>query len=310
MTHSIYLSYAHADEKWAHELLTRLRADGYDASDIPITLESADVLLVVTTPTSVVSEGVKSDLDAFAAHRKTVIPIIPPSAPDGTINWMPHHLALLPYVDFSENEASAYQTLRHRLGAPSQPSTLPEDHVPRGKSRLSLGLLILLILAATLVGALASPPDSPIPRPLGYAMFGAVLLGLLLLVWRIIAHARAEAARLKALQIPPAFVEIIESSLPREVGRRWRIKHLRTHLGRSSSDHIRLPRRGVKAKQCSIVYDPHDGIFYLETTHPTALTTLHDRVLEPDRPLPMWNGDLIMLTEQIVLQFRLPSNGS
>jgi hypothetical protein len=124
-------------------------------------------------------------------------------------------------------------------------------------------------------------------------------LSLLLLPISLIQRVR-HIARQKS-HVPEAFVEIIESHRSREVGRRFVIRRRLTTIGNDSQAHI---RQGITAEQCRIYYDDHDNLFYLETRQSSTPTLLHDRILQAEKPLPIWNGDLIMLTDQVILQFR------
>lgn len=103
-----------------------------------------------------------------------------------------------------------------------------------------------------------------------------------------------------SVEVPSAYLEVLESNHRRQIGQRFSITAPIMTLGKKGD----IPIRGAAVKQCLIFYDPHDDHFYLETDHPRSITTLHDRVLQPDHPLPMWNGDLITLNEFVVLQFR------
>jgi hypothetical protein len=292
---SIYITYAHADEIWAQNLIERLRSEGYEISNLPLFRETADILLVVTTPAGVISEGVMQDIEAFS--EKTTFPVIPPDAPPD-INWMPHHLTLLKYVDFSQ--AGAYERLKTLLGAPPRQLMIPDhEEPPPFLARIPLGLVMVIILAGTLTGVLYLPEDSAIPAVAGWGLAGIVVLSLLLLPVSVIQRVR-HSARQKS-HVPDAFVEIIESHRSWEVGRRFLIRRRITTIGNDSQAHI---RQGITAEQCRIYYDEHDNLFYLETRQATTPTLLHDRILQSEKPLPIWNGDLIMLTDQVILQFR------
>jgi hypothetical protein len=126
-----------------------------------------------------------------------------------------------------------------------------------------------------------------------------------LLVGGVIRQAQQESQKKKHLRIPEAFVEVIESGRKRESGQRIAITSARISIGKQAGNNIRLTRRGVGAQQCQIVWDQYDEAFYLETSDTRALTTLHDQLLKPEQPLPIGNGDIIMLADQVVLQFRL-----
>jgi len=101
--------------------------------------------------------------------------------------------------------------------------------------------------------------------------------------------------------LPPAYLEVLDSPHRRERGRRYRLKTAQSTIGSARRNQIRL--RDAAAQQCRLYYDAHDGAFYLQSSD--AITTLHDQILEPDTPLALWNGDLITLSEHVVLQFRL-----
>jgi hypothetical protein len=171
--------------------------------------------------------------------------------------------------------------------------------------RIPTGLPVILLLVVALVAAFALPEGSPIPRPVGFVMILLGVFGGVLLLVTTARHTRHESAKKKRLRIPDAFIEIIETGRKRDPGRRHEIKSARTNIGRQSGNHLRLARRGVGARQCRIIWDQHDEAFYLETSDARALTTLHDQLLEPERPLPIGNGDMIMLADQVVIQFRL-----
>ena len=303
MSDCIYITYAHADEFWAIALRDRLRAEGYTLCESSESAENAAALLVVTSPSSVTSEGVIQELQAFPGHRRAVIPVIPPSAPTATLDWIPHYLMLLDLVDFADDEDAAYEKLLTLLGPP--PERTRSIDGSDEKRRIPIGIPVILLLVAALVAAFAMPEDSPVPRPVGFGMLLLGMLGGAFLLVGIIRQAQQESAKRKRLRIPDAFVEIIETGRKRDVGRRFPIKSARTNIGRQSSNHIRLARRGVGAQQCRIVWDQHDELFYLETSDTQALTTLHDQLLKPEQPLPINNGDIIMLADQVVIQFRL-----
>lgn len=296
----IYLSYAHADQKWANDLKTRLGKDGYDVVDMPVLLATADILVVVATPTAASSEGVLADIESFPSHEKRVISVIPPDAPPATIDWMPHHLALMPYLDFGE--ADQYPELKKRLGAPqkSRRERLAEEAPQSAKRRrFPFGLLLIVVLVAGLIAALVLPAGN-IPAIFGVVLVVLLAVGLIRLAWNGVQRERVAAY--SPVPIPDAFIEVIQSAQTRHIGRRWPLRTTITDIGRQPDATLRF--RGIEAHQCSILYDLHDDMFYLETENLTAITTLHDRILQPERPLAMWNGDLLMLSDTLVLQFR------
>jgi hypothetical protein len=308
MSNCIYISHAHADDAFAIELRDHLRVEGYDLCTKSDSVEKAALLIVITSPSSVASEGVIQELQAFPGHRKAVIPVIPPSAPTATLDWIPHYLALLDLVDFADDEDAAYQKLLKMLGpAPQRTRRKGEtdEKSPRLLRRIPIGLPVIVLLVAALVAAFSVPEGSPIPRPVGLVMLLLGVLGGVLLVGGVIRQAQQESQKKKHLRIPEAFVEVIESGRKRESGQRIAITSARISIGKQAGNNIRLTRRGVGAQQCQIVWDQYDEAFYLETSDTRALTTLHDQLLKPEQPLPIGNGDIIMLADQVVLQFRL-----
>lgn len=303
MSACIYVSFAHPDQAFAAMLRDRLRVEGYEVCEGDESVENAAILLAVTSPASVASEGVIRELQAFPGHRKAVIPVIPPTAPHGTLDWIPHYLALIDLVDFAaDDEETAFQKLLAILGPPPERTRRigdAEDDTPSFLRRIPTGIPVILLLVAALVAAFALPEGSPIPRPVGFGMILLGVIGGVFLLGTTFRHTRQESVKKKRLRIPDAFIEIIET------GRRYEIKSAHTNIGRQSGNHIRLARRGVGAQQCRIIWDQHDEAFYLETSDAKALTTLHDQILEPERPLPIGNGDIVMLADQVVIQFRL-----
>ena len=301
----IYVSYAHADEAWAISLRDRLHIEGYSLCERRQLAENAATLVVVTTPASAASEGVISELQTFPGHRRAVIPVVPPTVTNPTLDWMPHYLALLDVVDCAGDEEAAIQKLLAMLGPPDQYGPTKADERRTLLRRIPIGLPVVGLLLAALVAAFALPEGSPIPRPVGYLMLILGVFGVGFLVWSVVQQAQHESAKKKRLRIPDAFVEVIDSGRKREAGKRFAIKSAQTTIGKGSGNQIRLARRGVGAQQCRIVWDQYDEAFYLETSDAQALTVLHDTLLEPERPMPIDNGDIIMLADQVVIQFRL-----
>jgi|GEM_PF-7124789 len=133
---SIYISYAPVAAMWANDLQTRLVKLGYDVSDIPITLEDASHVLVVTTPISADSPQIRQDVAAAYKQRKIIIPVIPKHVVGGSLHWMPDYLAMMEYIDFSTNDAAAFTTLLERLGNPTLPPQLDPYELPKASLQL------------------------------------------------------------------------------------------------------------------------------------------------------------------------------
>ena len=123
---SIFFSYARDNSEFVIELAKRLKADGknvwLDQIDIPAgsrwdleiqrALEKANVLLIVLTPTSAISNNVMDEVSFAIEENKKIVPVLVEDCD------LPFRLRRFQYVDYTTNNEAAYQNLLRALRNP------------------------------------------------------------------------------------------------------------------------------------------------------------------------------------------------
>ena len=117
----------------------------------------------------------------------------------------------------------------------------------------------------------------------------------------IIAEKLSES-RIASRRRPDVYVEVIACTHDDELGRIFAITQLATTIGRANAT-ITLHDRQLAKSHCTIFYERADGQYYLENHSPQA-TIMYDMPLSKGEVRPLENGDLIVLGEAVVLQFR------
>lgn len=102
---------------------------------------------------------------------------------------------------------------------------------------------------------------------------------------------------------PPVYLEVIASVDEDAIGQIFPIIQFETTIGRGRRADVRLPDRQLARLHAGLIYRQDKGQYYL-TNRTDGPTVLHDHPLQPQETCPIANGDLIVLGQSVVLQFR------
>ncbi len=102
---------------------------------------------------------------------------------------------------------------------------------------------------------------------------------------------------------PDVYIEVVSSVNQNEMGKIFAIDHPRISIGKDSGDNIRIRDRKIDKEHSIIFYNQADSSYYLENLSSKS-TVVHDRALRRGEVSQIENGDLIVLGDSVVLQFR------
>ncbi|MBL8147573.1 MAG: TIR domain-containing protein [Anaerolineae bacterium] len=176
---SVFISYSRKDERFARQLATALSNRGYDVwidvEDIPAGmkwssaiqqgLDSANVMVVVISPDSMVSTNVEDEWQYFLDQRKPVVPIL---LREAKVHFQ---LSRIQYIDFMRQPFEmAFTELAAEFAAKQMTPGTPVPPPPAAASSLqripnwtwaagAVGLAALLLMLIALFGG--PPPVDP-----------------------------------------------------------------------------------------------------------------------------------------------------
>lgn len=102
---------------------------------------------------------------------------------------------------------------------------------------------------------------------------------------------------------PDVYIEVVSSVNRNEMGKIFAIDRPRISIGKDSADDIRIRDRKIDKEHSVIFYNQADSCYYLENLSSKS-TVVHDRALRRGEVSQIENGDLIVLGDSVVLQFR------